>query len=210
MKNPNHPNIPKSPKDPKVPKLPNSPNPPNTSRPGYEYLTCYQLGKVIQDLTDQFCKKFLNNPNDSNYPNKKLIDQMNGAARSNPQNIAEGHTHVSLKGYIYLSGIAAGSNEELAKDYQDFLRHRDLEVWQKDHPKVGVFREFRARWTSPSSLNTPLLPKNPQEAANMLLTFCQMESFLLDRLIISLKNKHKTEGGLTENLYKARKSHRGY
>ena len=29
------------------------------SRPGYEYLSAYILGKVIQDLTVQFCNHFI-------------------------------------------------------------------------------------------------------------------------------------------------------
>lgn len=181
------------------------------SRPGYEYLTCYMLGKVIQDLTYQFCLRFLvANPNTANIPNRKLIEQMNGAARSNPQNIAEGYTHESLKGYIYLIGIAHGSNEELAKDYEDFLRHRNLSVYPKDHPRVRAFRAFRVRWISQTSLNTPMLPHNLEEAANLLLTLCHMEGYLLKQLVESLKYKHQTEGGLTEKLYRARKAHRGY
>jgi four helix bundle suffix protein len=195
-------------KNPKIPKSSKTPN--SEGRPGYEYLSAYMLGKVIQDLTDQFCRHFLKNPNDPNFPNFKLIEQMNGAARSNPQNIAEGFTQKSLKGYIKLAGVAQGSNEELAKDYQDFLRQRKLPIWEKTHPKIRKFREFRAVWVSPTSLNTPTLPKNPQEAANLLLTFCQMEGYLLKRLVDSLTKKHRTEGGLTEKLYKARTEYRGY
>jgi four helix bundle suffix protein len=168
------------------------------------------LGKVIQDLTHQFCQRFLKNPKDPNYPNFKLIEQMNGAARSNPQNIAEGFTSESLKGYIYLSGIAHGSNEELAKDFQDFLRQRNLPIWDKNHPKIREFRAFRVVWLSPTSLNTPTLPNNSTEAANLILTLCQMDGYLLKKLVSSLKQKHKTEGGLTEKLYKERSNYRGY
>ena len=193
---------------------PNNPNirknPKSGSRPGYEYLEAYKLGKVIQDLTVEFCQQFLKNRNDLNFPNYKLIEQMNGAARSNPQNVAEGYTQQSLKGYVKLAGVAHGSNEELAKDYEDFLRQRNLEIWDKNHPKVRGFREFRAVWESQSNLNTPKLPKDPTETANMLLTFCNMEGYLLKKLVDSLKEKHKTEGGLTEKLYRERKKKRGF
>ncbi|HCP08258.1 MAG TPA: hypothetical protein DIT25_00430, partial [Candidatus Moranbacteria bacterium] len=116
----------------------------------------------------------------------------------------------SLKSYIFLAGIAHGSNEELAKDYQDFLRQRNLPIWDKDHPKVREFRTFRVAWTSRTTLNTPTLPANPTEAANMLLTFCNLEGFLLKKQINALKEKHMREGGLTENLYKRRRDYRGY
>lgn len=99
------------------------------------------------------------------------------AARSNSQNVAEGFSNPSLKGYIKLAGIAYGSNEELTKDYQDFLRQRNL-------------------------------PNDPTEAANMLLTFCNLEGFLLKRLVASLLEKHEKEGGLTEELYRKRTEYR--
>jgi restriction system protein len=171
------------------------------SRPGYEYLVAYILGKVIQDLTVEFCKRYIDKKS-------RTFDQMVQAARSNSQNIAEGYSNPSLKGYIKLSGIAYGSNEELTKDYQDFLRQRKLLIWEKNHPKVREFRAFRVKWISPTTLNTPTLPNNPTEAANMLLTFCNMEGFLLKKLEASLEEKHMKEGGLTEKLYRKRISYR--
>ncbi len=170
-------------------------------RPGYEYLSAYMLGKIIQDLTVEFCNKFISTKS-------RTHDQMVQAARSNCQNIAEGFSNPSLKGYIKLSGIAYGSNEELTKDYQDFLRQRDLLIWKKDDKRIRVFREFRAFWTSETSLNTPNLPNNSLEAANMLLTFCNMEGFLLKKLVASLLDKHEKEGGLTEELYRKRVEYR--
>lgn len=35
-------------------------------------------------------------------------------------------------------------------------------------------------------------------------------NYLIDKLIVSLKEKHRIHGGLTEELYQARKSFRGY
>lgn len=175
----------------------------NFSRPGYEHLISYMLGKVIQDLTVKFCDRWVD-------PKSRTHDQMVQAARSNPQNVAEGYTGESLKGYIFLVGIAHGSNEELTKDFQDFLRQRKLAIWSKDDPRVRVFREFRVVWVSPTSLNTPILPGDPEEAANFLLTLCNLEGFLLKKHAESLKLKHQREGGLTENLYRKRKEFRGY
>jgi restriction system protein len=167
------------------------------SRPGYEYLITFMLGKVIQDLTAEFCETWINKAS-------RTHDQMIQAARSNPQNVAEGYTAESLKSYIFLVGVAHGSNEELAKDFQDFLRQKKFSTWPKDDLRVRAFREFRVHWVSPNTLNTPTLPADPEEAANFLLTLCQMESFLLKKHADSLKKKHEEEGGFTENLYKKR------
>ncbi len=38
----------------------------------------------------------------------------------------------------------------------------------------------------------------------MLLTFCQMETFLLKRQIDALRNKFISEGGFRENLFRQR------
>ncbi len=209
MKTPNTPNLPNILEDPersrrtKPPNHPNIPKIPNSgSRPGYEYLTCYQLGLVIQELTEEFTKLYI--------PSVRRRMQMDEASRSNPQNIAEGYTQPSLKGYIYLSGIAHGSNEELTNDFVRFLKLHKLAIWSITYPKIREFRVFRVKWISPNTLNTPTLPNDPQEAANMILTFCQMEGYLLRKLIESLTEKHKTEGGLTEKLYRVRKNYRGF
>ena len=173
----------------------------NHSRPGYEYLSAYMLGKVIQDLTVEFCNRYIDKKS-------RTHDQMVQAARSNCQNVAEGYSNPSLKGYIKLAGIAYGSNEELTKDYQDFLRQRNLPIWDKNDNKVREFRGVRVFWVTPTSLNTPKLPNSPVEAANMLLTFCNLDGFLLKRLVDSLMEKHEREGGLTEKMYNKRINYR--
>ncbi len=150
---------------------------------GYKNLNCYVLATVIYDLTVQFCKRFIP-------PYSRTNDQMEQAARSGKQNIAEGYTMQSLEGYIKLLGVADGSIKELAADYEDFLRQKGFSTWRKDD--------------RPNIPNTPNLPNNPEEAANMLLTFCQMASYLLNRQIEALRAKFVTEGGFRENLFKQR------
>ncbi|MCX6704860.1 MAG: four helix bundle suffix domain-containing protein [Candidatus Woesebacteria bacterium] len=73
---------------------------------------------------------------------------------------------------------------------------------------IREFRGFRVFWQTPKTLNTPNLPNDPTEAANMLLTFCNLEGFLLKRLVASLLEKHMKEGGLTEELYRKRTEYR--
>lgn len=164
---------------------------------GYKYLNSFVLATVICDLTVEFVKRWVN-------PKSRTTDQMEQAARSGKQNIAEGYSMQSLEGYIKLLGVAEGSIKELAADFEDFLRQRKLSIWEKDHSKVREFREFRAIWVRPNFPNTPNLPNDPEEAANLLLTFCQMQTFLLKRQVESLKAKFVKEGGFRENLFKRR------
>ncbi len=164
---------------------------------GYKRLASYILVAVIHDLTVQFVKRWIN-------PKSRTTDQMEQAARSGKQNIAEGYAMQSLESYIKLCGVANGSIKELAADFEDFLRQRNLKIWDKSDSKTRVFREFRALWVKPNIPNTPNLPNNPEEAANMLLTFCQMETFLLSKQIEALKKKFILEGGFRENLFRQR------
>lgn len=164
---------------------------------GYKQLASYILATVICDLNVEFIKRYID-------PRSRTKDQMEQAGRSGKQNIAEGYTVQSLESYIKLAGVAEGSMKELAADYEDFLRQRGFTIWEKDDPRVRVFRTFRAVWNSPNIPNTPNLPNNPEEAANMLLTFCQMETYLLHRQIEALNNKFIEEGGFRENLFKKR------
>lgn len=129
---------------------------------------------------------------------------MEQAARSGKQNIAEGYTMQSLESYIKLCGVANGSIKELGADFEDFLRQRGFSTWDKSDLRIRVFRDFRAVWVRDNIPNTLNLPNNPEEAANMLLTFCQMESYILNKQIESLKNKFVSEGGCRENLFKQR------
>lgn len=168
---------------------------------GYKYLSSYILATVICDLNVPFIKNWIDYKS-------RTRDQMEQAARSGKQNIAEGYTMQSLEGYIKLLGIAEGSFKELASDFEDFLRQRHFAIWDKNNPKIRAFRTFRAVWKSPNIPNTPNLPTDPEEAANMLLTFCQMETFLLGRQIKALTDKFIQKGGFRENLFRKRISYK--
>jgi len=164
---------------------------------GYKKLTTYILATVICDLNVEFVARNIDF-------RSRTKDQMEQAGRSGKQNIAEGYTMQSLEGYIKLCGVAVGSIKELGADYEDFLRQRKLTIWPKNDPRVRFFRAFRAVWVSPNIPNTPNLPNNPEKAANMILTFCQMETYLLTKQIAALKEKFISEGGFRENLFRVR------
>jgi|SRR3989344_4728867 len=184
----------------------------------HKYLLTYRYSEIIHDLTVEFTKKFLlgNLSHLSNLgfkPDYRTADQMNQAARSGKQNIVEGvgQSKVSKKGEIKLLGVAEASLEELITDYEDFLRQRDLKIWSKSDPRILKFRQVAFRLTNISNLSDlgdliekPVLPENPEEAANFLLTLCHQVTFLLSRQIKALEEKFIKDGGFTENLFKRR------
>src|SRR6059058_3901933 len=102
----------------------------------YRELLSYRKAEVVYDVTYRFCKRFLDRGD-------RTIDQMVQAARSGKQNIAEGSkaSRTSKEMEIKLTNVARASLEELLVDYRDFLRVRDLRLWEKDSKEANFVRK---------------------------------------------------------------------
>ncbi len=176
---------------------------------GYKYLLCYKLSVPIYDLTVEFCNRYI-----SGY--SRTHDQMVQAARSGMQNIIEGSKLQGLKGYIKLAGVSRGSFEELLNDFVSYARQNNLKILDREE-SVRQIREVGQIWEIiknnkilPVNPNFPNLPDSPLLAVNLMITLINQANYLIDKLIISLKDKHMREGGLTEELYWKRKEFRGF
>ena len=173
------------------------------TKAGYEYLLAYKITVPIYDLTVEFANRYISYKS-------RTRDQMEQAARSGTQNISEGYKQQSLAGYIKLSGVSRGSLEELLNDFLSFARQNGTPIWDKDKSKREI-REIGEIWeiikkypTLPAQPNFPNLPYDNTKAVNLLLTLIQQANYLIDKLIISLKEKHRREGGFNENLLRKR------
>ena len=105
---------------------------------GYRNTKTWQLADLIYDVTVRFCDKFVDR-------RSRTHDQMVQAARSGCQNLQEGSVDsaVSKKIELKLTGIAKGSLQELQRDYEKHLKHRDLPEWPPDHPALKRFKSLR-------------------------------------------------------------------
>lgn len=189
----------------------------------YKKLFTYWYAVIIYDHTVEFCKRFLLGKVGSlshlGSPDRRSSDQMIQAARSGKQNIVEGSDalRTSFKMGIKLTNVAKSSEEELLQDFEDFLRQRGLEVWDKDDPRVRLFRAKAADLVRNLSYLSNLresakliqkelpLSEDPEEAANLMLTLCHQTTYLLNKQVEALERKHLTEGGYSEKLYRRRK-----
>jgi four helix bundle suffix protein len=154
------------------------------------------------------------------------------AARSGVQNIAEGSkaSGTSKKTELKLTNVARASIEELRLDYEDFLRHRGLRLWDSQDPRGKSLIARRcttaycvAEWVKEQHGKTQLSGPNqpssksskssasiyPEIAANAALVLITVACALLDRQLASLAVAFEREGGFTERLYCVRKSARG-
>lgn len=97
---------------------------------GYRKLKSFQVAQLVYDVTVRFCDRYVQK-------RSRTHDQMVQAARSGVQNIAEGSkaSGTSKKTELKLTNIARASLEELRLDYEDFLRHRGLCLWERTDPR---------------------------------------------------------------------------
>ena len=162
---------------------------------GYKNLESYKTAVIISDGTEVFCRKWIKD--------FKLSSQMNGAARSGKQCIAEGsiNSGTSKKLELKLTNNSRGSYGELLEDFEDFLRQRGLPIWGKDSGQAKKIRQLA--YTSNKSY---LESGNPEVAANSLICLIHQENFLLDRLTRKLEKDFLEKGGFTERLYTSRKA----
>ncbi|MBB65043.1 MAG: four helix bundle protein [Waddliaceae bacterium] len=175
---------------------------------GYRNLKSFQVSQLIYDLTVRFCKRFISRFS-------RTVDQMVQAARSGVQNIAEGSqaSATSSKTEIKLTNVARASLEELLLDYEDFLRQKQLPLWERQDPRRQNLVRSRfetadqvIRWIGQEQKKTsqPL----DEIAANAIRTLIFVACALLKRQLKSLEARFLNEGGFTERLYHARKSYR--
>jgi restriction system protein len=173
---------------------------------GYRKLRSFQTAQLVYDATVTFCDRFIDK-------RSRTHDQMVQAARSGVQNIAEGSmaSATSKKIELKLTGIARASLEELLLDYQDFLRQRQLRLWDKNSPEaLAVRRRYSSDKSDQSDASDPYKIKDapPEVAANTIICLVNQASYLLGRQLKKLEEAFLAEGGFTERLYRERQKRR--
>lgn len=163
---------------------------------GYKSLPFFKQTEIIYDFTVEFVKRYIDYKS-------RTKDQMEQAARSGKQNIAEGYLQKSLEGKIKLLGVARGSLEELLNDYQDFLRQRGLKLWEKDSPEAKKIRVLSYKdYKSYNDYKNYI--EDPEQAANAMICLINQTNSLLDQKLRWLEEKFVSEGGFRENLFRKR------
>ena len=173
---------------------------------GYRKLRSFQTAQQVYDATVIFCDRFIDK-------RSRTHDQMVQAARSGVQNIAEGSmaSATSKKIELKLTSIARASLEELLLDYQDFLRQRKLNLWDKNSPKaLSVRKKYLSDKSDQSDASDSYKIKeaSPEKAANTIICLINQASYLLGRQLKKLEETFLSEGGFTERMYRERQKRR--
>lgn len=172
---------------------------------GYRNLRVFRVTTIIYDLSVIFAEKFVR-------PGSRTRDQIEQAARSGRQNIAEGSaaSTTSKQTEIKLTNVAKASLEELLLDYEDYLRHNQLNQWSKDNPRT---RRLRVYLKSTEFENAPLQfanKLNAEEFCNLCITLINQATYMLRRLLEAQQQQFLQSGGIKEQMYKARINYRNH
>lgn len=170
---------------------------------GYRNLRVYRLTEIIYDLTMIFAKQYIR-------PGSRTRDQMEQAARSGKQNIAEGSAAAltSSETEIKLTNVAKASLEELLLDYEDYLRQNNLPQWDKDNPRTIKLREYlrsEGFMANPTEFASKM---NVEEFCNLCITLINQASYMLRRLIDKQQDQFLQDGGIREQMHAARVQYR--
>lgn len=170
----------------------------------YKELLSYQKAEVAYDITFRFSHKYLQRGD-------RTIDQMIQAARSGKQNIAEGckASGTSKEMEVKLINVARSSLEELLTDYGDYLRVRDLPIWDKDSKEARFVRKLGAKPHTTYEAYREFCETRPVEVvANIAICVISQANYLLDQQLRRLENDFVKHGGLRERMTQARLRHR--
>jgi four helix bundle suffix protein len=178
-----------------------------TKKPaGIQSTLVYWLAVEISNLNEIFCELYISRFS-------RTYDQMIQAARSGKQNLVEGSLENSSESNIKLTGVSRASYGELAEDYKDYLWKKSLPVWEKNDARTLSIRRCLIDIHKPHSTHTThsshgIEFNNPEAFANLMLTLCTKEGYLLDKFLIGIQERFIKQGGLKENLFRKRLEYR--
>ena len=170
----------------------------------YRKLNAFQLAECIYALTYDFAHKHLK-------AGDRTIDQMVQAARSGKQNIAEGSVDgiTSREMELKLTNVSKASMHELRLDYEDYLLTRRLERWAVDDPRTRQTRSYTRTHMQPQHYQHVVDTRSAETAANIAITMLHQFDVLITHLIEAQKQRFLDEGGIKEQMYRARMQARG-
>jgi four helix bundle suffix protein len=173
-------------------------------RGDYRTLLSFQKAEVVYDITFRFVHAFLERGD-------RTVDQMLQSARSGKKNICEGSKagRTSKEMELKLTGVARASLEELLDDYLDFLRVRDLPIWDKDSREAVCVRDLGRTEPQTYELYREFVETRPPAVvANIAVCLIHQANYLIDQQLARLEQDFVRAGGLRERMTRARLDHR--
>ncbi len=172
-------------------------------RGNFRDLIAFQKSECIYDITVLFTRKYL-------VKGDRTIDQMVQAARSGKQNIAEGSSAstTSRETEIKLLNVAKASLQELLLDYEDYLRINNLNLWAIGNSRLDKLRTICSK-NNDSAYYRELFDRCDGEmVCNLAITLIHQTDVFLRKLIDRAKTDFLQDGGIREQMTRARLDYR--
>ncbi len=178
---------------------------PDFARPktSYRKLYAFQKAEAIYDLTYFFLTNHI-------AKSDRTYDQMLQAARSGKQNIVEGRADAgsSAEMEIKLYGVSQGSLHELLNDYLDYMRTRNIPIWDTSNQRFRQLRQTCLEHND-TGFYMELAPRlNDEELCNLIVTVIHQTVAMIGKLIDLVKHDFLTKGGIREQMSAARREFR--
>ena len=172
--------------------------------PKWQDLWFYQKSEVLYQMTFVFCERFLPKFGD------RTVDQMLQAARSGKQNIVEGSEDgkTSTEMELKLLNVARSSIGELRQDYEDFLKSRNLHIWNREDTRFQPMQEFTKVHNTLADYEPFFQKWSAEEMANVGLTLCYQVDTMMNKYMEGLERTFVTQGGIKERMHQARTGYR--
>ena len=172
--------------------------------PKWQDLWFYQKSEVLYQMTFVFCERFLPKFGD------RTVDQMLQAARSGKQNIVEGSEDgkTSTEMELKLLNVARSSIGELRQDYEDFLKSRNLHIWNCEDTRFQPMQEFTKVHNTLADYEPFFQKWSAEEMANVGLTLCYQVDTMMNKYMEGLERTFVTQGGIKERMHQARTGYR--
>lgn len=171
----------------------------------YRDLLIFRVSECVYDVAFYFAHRYLDKGD-------RTIDQMVQAARSCKQNIVEGSaaSTTSAETELKLMSVARASLQELLQDYEDYLRVRDLTQWPFTDPRCTQTRRVLRVHNDSAYYRAAIKERSAETIANIAITMIHQEDVLLRKYIERLQSDFLKNGGIREQMSRARRERRGY
>jgi four helix bundle suffix protein len=106
---------------------------------------------------------------------------------------------------IKLANVNRASLHELLLDYEDYLRVRELEQWKLNDPRAVKTRAFCKAHLDSAIYREKIRERSDETIANIAITLIHQCDVLLRGMIEWMKRDFIENGGIKEEMYRARK-----
>jgi four helix bundle suffix protein len=133
------------------------------------------------------------------------------SARSGKKNILEGSkaSITSRETEIKLTNVARASLEELLDDYRDYLRARDLQIWDKESKEAQYVRKLGSKNRQTyEDYREFVETRSAEVVANIALCLIHQANSLIDQQLHWLEEDFIKAGGLRERMTRVRLQYR--